>query len=270
MKIIEHGEYFARTGQSVKIGDCLVDLGNNEFAYAFHKEVVVEVPINEYNDHTFVQASICGCIAIEEGDWYLYDVDAKDMYGNKRKNTSIVYDKRELSKKEMKEKGYSKKLGKIHFSEDTYYGLDGKTTNSKDYQATISAMEKDFDKMNYTIAKNLLFKAEEYLSKITWNEELPTIVDLGVNRFVVPSQKYDYKNVNNWDLYNQFSSYLKKHNKSIRYHPINNQLGGNSLMFLEVLIVPGIPIPKQETKKRGDRNKDEQKIMYYKKAGIIR
>jgi hypothetical protein len=42
-RIIKKEEYFARLSQGVPIGNCWVDMGNGELAYALH-EVVVTSP----------------------------------------------------------------------------------------------------------------------------------------------------------------------------------------------------------------------------------
>jgi hypothetical protein len=52
-RIISQDEYFARIGQGVPIGDCWIDVGNGEYAYALQEVVVVGVPFNKYGDKSF-------------------------------------------------------------------------------------------------------------------------------------------------------------------------------------------------------------------------
>ena len=202
--------------------------------------------------------------------WYSWEEDEYDEEGNKKTVTKYQYHEQRLSRSEMKEKGYTKDLGLVHFSKDTYFRLEGGTTSTSDFEGTIDAMAEDFGKMSYNDANRNMSKAEAFLSEIGWNEGMPTTIDLGTNRFVVPSQKEGYMNVNNRELYYQFGSYLKSQGKSLKGHPISTSFSGTNLMLLEPLIVPGIPTLNYETKKLGDRRKDEQRIRYYRQAGIIR
>jgi hypothetical protein len=61
-RIIKKEEYFARLGQGVPIGDCWVDMGTGELAYALREVVVTSVPINKYNDRTFIMHNVCACV----------------------------------------------------------------------------------------------------------------------------------------------------------------------------------------------------------------
>ena len=45
MRIISKDEYLARTGQDVMMGDCFINMGNDNFAYTTHDVIVAEVPI---------------------------------------------------------------------------------------------------------------------------------------------------------------------------------------------------------------------------------
>jgi hypothetical protein len=62
--VIPKDEYFARLEQGIPVGNCWVDMGNGEFAYALHEIVAVSAPFNRYNDKMFMvqNISIC-CVA---------------------------------------------------------------------------------------------------------------------------------------------------------------------------------------------------------------
>jgi hypothetical protein len=62
-RIIKKEEYFIRLDQGIPVGDCWVDMGNGELAYALHEVAAIAVPYNKYNDREFVFKSISVCIA---------------------------------------------------------------------------------------------------------------------------------------------------------------------------------------------------------------
>jgi len=62
-RIISKNEYFTRLDQGVPIGNCWVDMGNGEYVYVLHEVVVVGVPINKYNDRTFIPSNTYVCVA---------------------------------------------------------------------------------------------------------------------------------------------------------------------------------------------------------------
>jgi hypothetical protein len=62
-RIIKKEEYFVRLEQGVPVGDCWVDMGNGELAYALQEVVVVGVPFNKYGDKFFEMRTVCICVA---------------------------------------------------------------------------------------------------------------------------------------------------------------------------------------------------------------
>jgi hypothetical protein len=61
-QVISRDEYFARVEQGICIGNCWVDMGNGEYAYALHEVVAVGVPFNKYGDKFFEIQSINICV----------------------------------------------------------------------------------------------------------------------------------------------------------------------------------------------------------------
>jgi hypothetical protein len=62
-RVIPLAEYLARLEQGVFIGDCWVDMGNGEFAYALHEVVVVARQFNKYGDKFFDMHTVNICVA---------------------------------------------------------------------------------------------------------------------------------------------------------------------------------------------------------------
>jgi hypothetical protein len=62
-RIIKKEEYFARIEQGVPVGNCWVDMGNGELAYALYEVAVTSVPVSKYNDRTFLLHDVCVCVA---------------------------------------------------------------------------------------------------------------------------------------------------------------------------------------------------------------
>lgn len=62
-RIISEDEYLARLEQGVPVGNCWVDMGNGQLAYALQEVVVVGVPFNKYGDKFFDVHAINVCVA---------------------------------------------------------------------------------------------------------------------------------------------------------------------------------------------------------------
>jgi hypothetical protein len=62
-RIIKKEEYLVRLSQGIPIGDCWVDLGNGELAYALHEVVVTGVEYTKYKDKTFIEYDVCALIS---------------------------------------------------------------------------------------------------------------------------------------------------------------------------------------------------------------
>jgi hypothetical protein len=62
-QVISQEEYFARLEQGVPVGDCRIDMGNGELAYALYEVVVVGVPFNKYADKFFEMLEVNVCVA---------------------------------------------------------------------------------------------------------------------------------------------------------------------------------------------------------------
>jgi hypothetical protein len=93
-RIIKKEEYFARLGQGVPIGDCWVDMGNGELAYALREVVVTSVPINKYNDRTFIMYNVCACVMSADntrvdtqGDMKIEEVENALKYERRKKRS---------------------------------------------------------------------------------------------------------------------------------------------------------------------------------------
>lgn len=72
-------------------------------------------------------------------------------------------------------------------------------------------------------------------------------------------------------MYWQFGDHLRANGQSLKYHHINQQFGGVSMSLIEWMAVPSlVPIPSHETRVRCDRQRENLKINYYQKAGLIR
>jgi hypothetical protein len=62
-RVISENEYLARLEQGVPVGNCWVDMGNGELAYALQEVVVVGVPFNKYDDKFFDVHTVNFCVA---------------------------------------------------------------------------------------------------------------------------------------------------------------------------------------------------------------
>jgi hypothetical protein len=57
-QILSQDEYFARMEQGVPVGDCWVDMGNGQFAYALQEVVVTARQLNKYGDKVFMTRTV--------------------------------------------------------------------------------------------------------------------------------------------------------------------------------------------------------------------
>jgi hypothetical protein len=93
-RIIKKEEYFARLSQGIPIGNCWVDMGNGELAYALYEVTVTSVPVNKYNDRTFLLHDVCVCVR----DNTYVDTQRAEMKARKMEEAM----ERERKKDEMK------------------------------------------------------------------------------------------------------------------------------------------------------------------------
>jgi hypothetical protein len=62
-RVISEAGYLVRLEQGVPVGDCRVDMGNGQLAYALQEVVVVGVPFNKYGDKFYNMRTVCICVA---------------------------------------------------------------------------------------------------------------------------------------------------------------------------------------------------------------
>jgi hypothetical protein len=62
-RIIPEAEYLARLEQGVPVGNCWVDMGNGQMAYALQEVVVVGVTFNKYGDKFYDAHTVNFCVA---------------------------------------------------------------------------------------------------------------------------------------------------------------------------------------------------------------
>jgi len=208
-------------------------------------------------------------------DWYSFEVENLDENGEMQKRTEYRFHDMRLTNREMREMGYTERLGKVHFSEDTYFGLEGETTNTSNYTATINAMTEDFGKMGTSDARQNISKAESYLSGIGWNAGLPTMIGLGTSLFVVPFSTNSYTNVTDRSLKREFDAKYQSQIKTIgRYmSPVDNSfnvLGGLVTTLATPLPLAPFTPSSQEIMDRVKTNHNSTLLGYYTKYNIIR
>ena len=194
-------------------------------------------------------------------DWYSYEVEETDENGEIQKKVEYRFHEQRLSNKEMKSQGYTNYLGKVHFSENTYFGLEGGTTNTSDYTATINAMTEDFGKMGDGDAIRNMSKAESYLSGIGWNAELPTMVGLGPHMFVVPFSSDNYTKLTDKSLKREFDTKYQSQRNTIRYmSPVDTRTTDL------IGVLASFPLPYKPNYKA----RNSYLISFYKRSNIIR
>jgi hypothetical protein len=105
-RIIKKEEYFTRLAQGVPVGDCWVDMGNGELAYALYEVVVISAPVSKYGDRTFLLHDIC---AIAVADNTRVDTRQRDIKIREAENAM----EKERKKKEL--------VGKVKSIVNKYY-----------------------------------------------------------------------------------------------------------------------------------------------------
>ena len=210
-------------------------------------------------------------------DWYSYEVEEADENGEMQTRLEYRFHEQRLSNKEMKNLGYTNHLGKVHFSENTYFALEGGTTNTSDYMATINAMTEDFGKMGTGDARDNMSKAESYLSGIGWNSELPTTIGLGTEMFVAPFSTDNYTKLTDKSLKREFDTEYQSQREARGL--MNNRLSPiTDTRFLDAfvgiagpppLLIPFTPSP-QKVINQATANHSNKLIRSYTKFNIIR
>jgi hypothetical protein len=105
-RVISEAEYLARLEQGVPVGNCWVDMGNGQLAYALQEVVVVGVPFNKYGDKFFDIHTLYFCVT----DNIYIDTQKLDAQADIVKQ-HIAFEQR---KKDMKNRLY--KITKEYFS----------------------------------------------------------------------------------------------------------------------------------------------------------
>ena len=212
-------------------------------------------------------------------DWYEYfegtGDDAQIRY---------AYHDQTLSRREMREMGYTQNIGLVAFRGNEYLSLEGMRMDANNVTNTIAVMQYDYGQMGYNDMKGHLGVADSYLSTIQWDESLPTSVDLSGKTFVVSTQTNSYMNINDRQLMNQHDNYLRANPEmaplGTKYHPMHMpRPSGEGLMFFTGAVMnayapPGFPSPSPSEynaiRARQDRTNAQFKMGYFRQAGLIR
>jgi hypothetical protein len=137
-RIIKKEEYFARLEQGVPVGNCWVDMGNGELAYALYEVVVTGVPISKYGDRTFLLYDVC---AIAVADNTRVDTRQRDMKIREAENAMEM----ERNKKEL--------IGKVKGIVNKYY--DNEIKQFPDKEALLVSEKSWFNRA--IITKNCFY-----------------------------------------------------------------------------------------------------------------
>jgi hypothetical protein len=126
-RIIPEAEYLARLEQGVPVGNCWVDMGNGQLAYALQEVVVVGVPFNKYGDKFYDIHAVNFCVA----DNTRIDIQQRDAQISAA-NSSMEYDRK---KRDVKERLY--KAVSAYFSKEKAksFGI------GPEYQAKVRELE---------------------------------------------------------------------------------------------------------------------------------
>lgn len=100
-------------------------------------------------------------------DWYSYEEDEEDENGVVHTRTRYKYVEGQMSKKEMKEGGYTH-LGKTHVDGDMYYTLFGQKA---DLKTEIGLLYQKVDEAIINYAEEKIRRKNQYVSTNSWDTE---------------------------------------------------------------------------------------------------
>jgi RHS repeat-associated protein len=187
-------------------------------------------------------------------DWYSFQeaYTYTNRHGEEKTRTRTMYKytTEHRSQKDLDKAGIEGKyLGKVHFSQDTYYRLEGGTTSTRNFETTFNAIAEDFGKMSSKDAKANQSKAETYFSSVNWNENLPTSLAAFGNIYAVSTSKNTYVNLTDKSLKREFD-YLHKREvyKNSRFigpyfSPLSDPRPFVGFFGLGVVIINPYPVP---------------------------
>jgi hypothetical protein len=125
-RVISEAEYLARLEQGVPVGNCWVDMGNGQFAYALQEVVVVGVPFNKYGDKFYDMRTVCICVAdntridTRKRDARISAVEKQMEFERKKKDTTdAIYkiSKEYFNREKPKTFGNKEKMQEIQLRE---------------------------------------------------------------------------------------------------------------------------------------------------------